>query len=286
MEVALVTAPSGGYLDAVRRVLSSADEALVCVAFAQARGVHLVADELTDLSKRGNARVVVTTTLGASSAAALSAIQHCRSELRVLNPGGATYHPKVFLGRRGDEVQAVVGSANLTSGLVANVEAGTVLRGARQDPPLDKLWSWAESIWNDRRIEPWLPPSAATPAEAIEPELLALLRAAVRANPTVYTLGGKPQPNFVRDVTAAGAWVETQRSRERQVIGGTAPAQYVPPSMFNLAWDALRARGRLSNRELLDELRVHRSSFVCAFLARLPGVIREPGREIVLRYQP
>ena len=35
---ALVTAPTGGCLDAVRRVLATADDALVCVAFAQARG--------------------------------------------------------------------------------------------------------------------------------------------------------------------------------------------------------------------------------------------------------
>lgn len=54
--------------------------------------------------------------------------------------------------------------------------------------------------------------------------------------------------------------------------------------MLNLAWDALRANGRLSNTELL-EMRVHRSSFVCALLARLPGVT--PGkRPVVLRYTP
>ena len=53
--------------------------------------------------------------------------------------------------------------------------------------------------------------------------------------------------------------------------------------MLNLAWDTLRARGRLSNREMLEELRIHRSSFVCAVLARLPGVTVEPGRSIVLR---
>ena len=37
-------------------------------------------------------------------------------------------------------------------------------------------------------------------------------------------------------------------------------------------------------REMLEELRIHRSSFVCAVLARLPGVTVEPGRAIVLRY--
>jgi hypothetical protein len=56
--------------------------------------------------------------------------------------------------------------------------------------------------------------------------------------------------------------------------------------MLNLAWDALRAKMRLSNRELLEEMRVHRSSFVCALLARLPGVTLESTSPIVLRYAP
>ena len=55
--------------------------------------------------------------------------------------------------------------------------------------------------------------------------------------------------------------------------------------LLNLAWDVLRARGELSNRVLLDELRVHRSSFVCALLARLPGVELASSRPIVLRYR-
>jgi hypothetical protein len=42
MEVTTVTAPSGGLLAAIRETLAEADEALLCVAFAQARGVHLI----------------------------------------------------------------------------------------------------------------------------------------------------------------------------------------------------------------------------------------------------
>jgi hypothetical protein len=52
--------------------------------------------------------------------------------------------------------------------------------------------------------------------------------------------------------------------------------------MFNLAWDHLRTHGELSNTTLLDELRVHRSSAVCAILARVPGVRVRPGRVITL----
>jgi len=284
VQATIVTAPTGGYVDAVRRVLAAADEALICVAFAQARGVHLVERELSDVARRGGARVVVTTTLGASSPSALGALREGGAQLRVLNPGGATYHPKVFVGRTGDGVQAVIGSANLTSGLVANVEAGTLLGGSMQDAAIAELWSWAESVWGDSRAQDWVPTPDSATDEAIDPELLAQLVALAQANPTVYTLGPAPKPNLVREVTASGLWVETEHSRLKQQERGDASARLVPPRMLNLAWDALRARGRLTNRELLDELRVHRSSFVCAILARLPGVESEGGREIALRY--
>lgn len=51
-----------------------------------------------------------------------------------------------------------------------------------------------------------------------------------------------------------------------------------------LAWDDLVEHGVLSNGYLLadDGLNVTRSSFVCALLARLPGVVRRatPGIEL------
>lgn len=286
MKVSVVNAPTTTYLSAVRNVLEEADEALMCVAFAQARGVHLVQKELDGVSQRGGARVVVTTTFGSSSSAALAAIHGCRADLRVLNPGGATFHPKVFLGRTGKTIRAVVGSANLTSGLVANVEAGVALEGTSSDEPLSELWSWAEGVWSDPRFGTWQPPDAPAVDEEIEPELLAQLVTVARENPTVYTLGSAPKPNFVSDVTASGLWVETESSRAKHAETGRSAAQVVTPRMLNLAWDALRARGRLTNGELLNELRVHRSSFVCGILARLPDVQQERGTKIALRYVP
>jgi hypothetical protein len=54
--------------------------------------------------------------------------------------------------------------------------------------------------------------------------------------------------------------------------------------MLNLAWEYLRTRGELANTTLLNQLRVHRSSAVCALLAKVPGVIVVPGRAITLQY--
>lgn len=282
MDVATVTAPSGGLLSAIRGTLADADEALLCVAFAQRRGVHLITKELETVAKRCGTRVLVTTTFGATSGAALDALHGIGATVRVLNPAGGTYHPKVFLGRSGATLQAVVGSGNLTSGLVANVEVGTYLRGHQTDGALATLWSWADETWRDARSVPWTPHADdADSEEQIDPELLALIQSRVRAEPRLYTLGPMPKPNLVREATPSGLWVETERSRAAK-----KPAQFIPPHMLNLAWDVLKSRGELSNRELLDELRVHRSSFVCAMLAKVPGVEVVSSRPVLLRYRP
>jgi hypothetical protein len=85
--------------------------------------------------------------------------------------------------------------------------------------------------------------------------------------------------NRIAELTPVEVLVETERSRSR-----TGGAEAIPAWMFNLAWDRLRSFGVLTNRELLDDLRVHRSSAVCAMLARIPGVGRMPGRAIALRW--
>ena len=109
---------------------------------------------------------------------------------------------------------------------------------------------------------------AAEPSEEpFEPGLFKALRIEVRRNPVFLTLGPAPKENRVVDLSPVEIHVQTARSRLR--IGG---AEAIPAWMFNLAWDRLRIHGSISNVELLEDLRVHRSSAVCAILARLPPV--------------
>ena len=91
------------------------------------------------------------------------------------------------------------------------------------------------------------------------------------------------RPNWVREVTPDGVWVETERSRR---LG--RPAQLVEAWMIQSAWEYLQAHGSLTNRHLLstDGLNVKRSSFVCALLARLPGVRVSSARPIGLSLTP
>jgi len=277
-----ITTTDGSFLEGIRSVLASAEEARLCVAFASSAGVHLIGRELGRL--RDRARMLVTTQFGTTTTDALARAKAFGTHVRVLNPSGSrTYHPKLYLGRTGSRVAAVVGSANLTGGLVSNIEAGVQLAGTLRDKPLADAWSRADAWWNDRLAQPWLPEAVAEPAApdwGADPALLELVRREVSRDPVFATLGRPPKRNVVHEVTPTGVYVETVRSRAK----GTGP-QLVPSWMIALAWDYLRAHGTLTNRYLLDGLHVHRSTFVCALLARLPGVRRSSGPGIRLEWK-
>ena len=283
MKVETVTTADRSLLPAVRRVLGDAEQALLCVAFVQEKGLRLIAQELKALGARGKApRLLVTTTFQATPDPALAMACSLGMQVRVLNPGsGQTYHPKMYLGRSARHLDAVIGSPNLTGGLFSNVEAAVSLRGRGSEPPLRRAWEWAEEQWSDPRAYPWTPAEVEyVPAEEpIAPELYAALAVEVRRDPVFLTLGRSPRPNRVTGLTPTEVQVETERSQGRH--GGSEP---IPAWMLNLAWDRLRVMGTLSNRELLQDLRVHRSSAVCALLDRIPGVVQAPGPNVVLRW--
>lgn len=278
MEIETVSSTDQTLLRALRDTLDGADEALLCVAFVHSRGVHLVERELKALGNQ--ARLVVTTTFDQSGGHALAHASTLGTRIRTLNPGGGTYHPKLYLARHGGQLKALVGSANLTGGLATNVELAVRLRGQSADASLSRLSTWAEDIWSDSRCSEWLPSLAEArddDEDRLAPELLAAIFAEQERDPVFRTLGSS-KPNLVTDVSAAGLHVETSRSRARS----NGP-QFIPAWMFNLAWDYLRTHGALTNGTLLNHLRVHRSSAVCAVLARVPGVEVAAGRTITLR---
>lgn len=282
MQVQTVTTQDRSLLQHVRQTLAGADSALLCVAFVQERGVHLLAQEFERLKEReAPLRLLVTTTFSSTDHAALALAYRYGARVKVLNPGsGSTFHPKIYLGAASRSVQAVVGSANLTGGLATNVEAAVWMHGDGSEPALLRVREFGEHLWADPRAVPFEPDQASEAGgERIDAALLPSLIAIQREAPLVLTLGRSPKPNRVVEVTASEVLVETERSKARK-----SGAEPIPAWMLNLAWDYLRAHGRLTNKLLLDELRVHRSSAVCALLARLPGVARVPGKDIELRW--
>lgn len=89
--------------------------------------------------------------------AALKLAHDLGVEVRVRNPRGGTFPPKLYAARRDDQVSVVVGSANLTGGLVTNVELATRLTGEMREPKLAFAFEWARGLLRHADTVPWEP---------------------------------------------------------------------------------------------------------------------------------
>jgi HKD family nuclease len=258
--------PPGGLLQAVRATVDTADEALLCVAFANEAGVNLLAPALERAGRR--MRLLSTTAFGGTTAAALDRAAALGADVRVLNLPRGTYHPKLYLVWHGDDARALVGSANLTSGLLRNAEVAVVLSGRADAAALAQLREVAEGWWTHPAALPWTPEIPAAAGDVFAPDLWGQLEASLASGMTVPTVVER-KPNRIVQLILSGVWIETTRSRDRG-----RGAELVPAWMLNIAWDYLAANGQLTNRYLLagDGLNVKRSSAVCALLAQLPSV--------------
>lgn len=163
LSVQTVTTTDQSLLHSVRRTLEGADEAFLCVAFAQDKGIYLLDQEIRALQARSaSTRLLVTTTFATTSTSALALATERGVEVKVLNPGsGSTFHAKIYMGRTRRLARAVIGSANLTGGLATNVEAAVLLEGS----PADLAWSWIEELWTDHRVAAWVPDRARPPLQ-------------------------------------------------------------------------------------------------------------------------
>lgn len=268
--------PQQNLLRELRDLLANADKALLCVAFADTRGVHLLGEQLSALGP--SVRLLVTGVFNrdrTDAALALATSYGC--EARTLNWSRGTYHPKMYLTAATGGRRALVGSANLTSGLFGNVEVALRLdQSSATETAIDDLWAVGEELWHHPTARSWQPVDP-RPQDELEPDLLARLAAVVSVGTTISTLSDA-RPNRILEFNRAGIRVETDRSLSRAV-----PAEHVEPRMIQIAWDWLKSHGELENRVLLNELRVHRSSFVCALLAQLPEVEVTSRRPIRLR---
>ena len=268
----------GQLLTAVRSVVAESEQSLLCVAFANEAGIRLLEPALKNGPDR--VRLLSTTVFGDTTAAALGHAAALGVQVRTLNLPRGTYHPKVYIGARADRISALVGSANLTSGLLRNIEAAAVLAGNNHEASLIDLQELAESWWTHPAATPWVGNVEVPLHDNFVADLWGHLQRSVHPGMTVLTLSDA-RPNRVMEVGPTALWVETERSR-----GQRRGAQEVPAWMFNIAWDYLASHGSLSNTTLLNDLNVHRSSVVCAVLALLAPVEVVSRRPIVLALKP
>ena len=252
--------PDQTLLPAIRQTPRGADEALFAVAFVDTNGIHLIEQEIKTV---GHVRVLATNRFDRSQTrtdTAFARITAFGASGRLLTLKGVTFHPKMYLARRGRAYSGVIGSANLTFGLAGNYEIGLVVDGI----PARDAWGLGERLWNHTEALPWTPKGPVRPDE-LDPQLYRLLTQYVHTGMTIPTLGPRPELNTILAFGPSGAIVATKRSP-----GGQA----VDARMIQIGYDALATAptGQLTNLHLLNTLRVHRSSFVLALLATLPMV--------------
>jgi hypothetical protein len=112
----------------------------------------------------------------------------------------------------------------------------------------------------------------------LDEALLKRIRAVVKPGDHIETLTSK-RPNKIISIGPEGVEVETLRSHDR----GSGP-QLVPAWMIVVAWDHFRRTGQLSQNQLLNELNVTRSAFVCGLLAQFREVAVHSTRPTTLEY--
>ncbi|KUI09918.1 hypothetical protein AU190_05765 [Mycolicibacterium acapulense] len=110
----------------------------------------------------------------------------------------------------------------------------------------------------------------------LDDELYNRIASVLEAGDEIETLSIS-RPNWISSFDRSGVWVETERSRARR-----SGPQLVPAWMIAVAWERLSERGALSHAELLGEMNVKRSAFVCALLARFRDVVVRQIRPTVL----
>lgn len=118
----------------------------LCVAWAtssKGQGRHWKA---LDLSKIRYA--VVGTAFAQTEPAALEDLANKPGRLRLMINSYGTFHPKVVFGRHGDQVCAILGSANFTTAAyTGNTELSVLLEGTDGDPELQVIEAYIRKQW-------------------------------------------------------------------------------------------------------------------------------------------
>lgn len=149
MHVNVISSPEAG-LQAIRSLGKWAEEvqfAYAWVATAQGKAAHWKALPLSKVTK-----AVVGTQFAQTEPWALQELHEKTKCLRVVIDSVGTFHPKVILGYRGNDVRAVVGSANFTQAAFSkNVELGILLDGQRTDQSIAEIIQFVDHCWQEAK---------------------------------------------------------------------------------------------------------------------------------------
>lgn len=130
-------------LQTLTRTSSIIDLCMAWATSSNGQGRHWKALDLGKIR-----RAVVGTAFAQSEPAALEELANKPGRLRLMINSDGTFHPKVIFGRTGEQVRAIVGSANFTTAAyTGNTELSILLEGTAQEPELQAIETYIEDHW-------------------------------------------------------------------------------------------------------------------------------------------
>jgi len=114
------------HLTAISKLLDNAEEVIFCVAFLKKSGLDSIIENLKNSVTK--CKFYIGTDFYLTEPIALRTLFKNGHEVYITKKERITYHPKIFYFRKGNSIDILVGSTNLTSGgLETNIEASIAL---------------------------------------------------------------------------------------------------------------------------------------------------------------
>jgi hypothetical protein len=143
MKVSMLVTPAA-HLDELKELFAWADEVDLACAWASAGDGTAAHWKCIDVSKIR--RAVIGVEFAQTEPWVLRTLLECKC-LRIGQATG-TFHPKVYMATQGENVRAIVGSANFTrAAFSSNVELGVLLEGKKTDPQMKELAKFIKDQW-------------------------------------------------------------------------------------------------------------------------------------------
>lgn len=134
--------------DNLNKAFGWADEIDIAVAYLKTTGYN----SIKSLLDQKNVRILVGFDFWLTDAFPLKDILNkaypCKVYRTPMTTEERSYHPKIYIARRGNEIRAIVGSSNLTwGGLYSNIEGNILICGLKEEPEISEIMDFFEKKW-------------------------------------------------------------------------------------------------------------------------------------------
>lgn len=134
-------------IEAFETFVDWADTIDICYAWANSGRGEAAHWKLLPLAKVR--RAVIGTAFAQTEPRALELLNDVPGRLRVVINSEGTFHPKLIVGRNGDEARALIGSANFTNAAFSiNTECTVQIRGHAESEPFLDLRDFVDQQWS------------------------------------------------------------------------------------------------------------------------------------------